>query len=74
MYKFWVVWNPQDRNPMYKHGQYQAAKDEAKRLARLNPDQEFHVLEQVGMAKKNDVSFFVHEEPGRYCQDDEIPF
>lgn len=72
MGKFWIVWNENGRSPTVKHFTYDSAKNEAKRLARLNSNHSFHVLEQIGTAKKNDVSFFVHERPcdGVYAHDE----
>ena len=72
--KIWVVYNPAGRAPSFTHSTYESAKAEAKRLARLNPDQNFHVMESVGIARKNDVSFYVHERPGQLLDEDEIPF
>lgn len=73
--KIWVVYNPQGRAPSYMHTSYESAKTEAKRLARINPDQSFYVMESVGLARKNDVSFYAHEavEPRNLAEDD-IPF
>ena len=45
--QFWVVWNPQRNPPMYKHMTEEAAIAEAERLARLNPDHTFIVLEAI---------------------------
>ncbi len=46
--KFWMVWSPQGREPTYRHLTLAAAKTEAARLARLNPNSQFCVLECVG--------------------------
>ena len=42
---FWVVWNPGAGLPRVKHNTEQKAKNEAERLALLNPGQRFYVLE-----------------------------
>lgn len=49
--KFWVIWNPQNRQPMKRHPYLHEAKKEAERLAINNTDQEFYVLRVVGKAK-----------------------
>jgi hypothetical protein len=71
--KFWCVFNPEQSAPKYVHISEQSAKNQAKRLARLNPEQRFYVMESIGMAIKNDVSYYVNR-PQEYCNDDEIPF
>jgi hypothetical protein len=62
--KIWVVYNPQGRAPTFTHISYKSAKTEARRLASCNPDQRFYVMESVGMALKNDGSFYVHSSHG----------
>jgi hypothetical protein len=47
MAQFWFVWNPQGNAPTCRHGSEQSAINEAERLARLNPGQEFVVLEAL---------------------------
>lgn len=42
---FWVVWNPIGRNPVVRHKTEKDATNEANRLARNNPGQEFVVLQ-----------------------------
>ena len=49
--KFWVVWNPINRNPVKRHYYLHEAKAEALRLAAVNPGQEFYVLRSVGKAQ-----------------------
>ena len=46
--KFWLVWNPQGRSPTHRHPTRQMADQEARRLALLNPDQDFFVLKAMG--------------------------
>jgi len=42
--RFWMVWNPNGREPAHKHLSKQAADTEADRLAGDNPGQVFYVL------------------------------
>lgn len=73
--KIWVVFNPNGRAPTYTHQSYDSAKQEAKRLARMNPDQSFYVMESVGMARKHDVSFYAcGTVDHRELSEDDIPF
>lgn len=71
--RVYCVFNPNGQAPYFVHGSYDGAKDEAKRLARLNPDQKFYVMESVGMAVKHDVAFYAYADNGS-VQEDEIPF
>lgn len=48
---FYMVWNPNGRPPSFKHDSLKCAEDEAKRLARTVPGQEFFVLCAVSKAK-----------------------
>lgn len=52
---FWIVWNPQGRNPTHRHGSEFSALQEAERLARLNPGQVFIALRAVGARMVNDM-------------------
>lgn len=45
--KFWMVWNPNGRQPRYEHINRQSADMEAERLARDNPGEQFFVLKAV---------------------------
>lgn len=47
---FFMVWSPSGRAPTYRHESFESARTEAKRLARLNPEQSFFVLVSVGEA------------------------
>ena len=60
--KFWVVWNPTNRNPMVKHTYLKDAKAEALRLAAVNPREVFYVLRSVGKAE---VINAIYEEIGK---------
>lgn len=42
---FFLVWNPQGRNPAFRHPDETAATNEAIRLAKSNPDQDYFVIE-----------------------------
>lgn len=44
---FWVVWNPEGRNPKVRHPTQEMATQEAKRLAAAYPGERFVVLESV---------------------------
>lgn len=45
--KFWMVWNPDGHAPVYKHESMDLAVCEAERLARLNSNTSFYVLESI---------------------------
>lgn len=56
--RFWIVWNPKSpRPPTYRHRSEESARDEAERLARLNPGQEFIVLGAVASVRVVDVQW-----------------
>ena len=42
---FWFVWNAHGHAPTHRHPSLQDASKEAERLARLNPNERFHILE-----------------------------
>lgn len=50
VHKFWLVWNPNGRNPGYRHSSRESAQTEAERLAALNPGASFFVVKGVGGA------------------------
>ena len=63
---FWIVWNPQGRNPTHRHLSEFSALNEAERLARMHPGQVFIVLRAVGARMVDDmqrVSFVEEEVP-----------
>ncbi|WP_341989795.1 hypothetical protein [Azorhizobium sp. AG788] len=76
--RFYMVWNPAGRAPTFRHPSYEGAMREARRLARMNPSEEFIVLAAVATAKVPDMvkvtpftgPITVSAQPG----DDEIPF
>lgn len=63
---FFVVWNPGRGLPRFRHDSHEAAKTEAKRLARQHPGEEFYVLAATGRAMLKD--------PVDWDDCDEIPF
>lgn len=48
--RFWIVWNPNGRTPTRKHGSRALARNEAYRLAGMNPGEQFFVLKAVAGA------------------------
>ena len=55
MEKFWMVWNEGNRGPEKKHLNENSARNEAERLARLNPGQKFYVLAATDCCLTRDV-------------------
>jgi hypothetical protein len=55
MEKFWMVWNENNMIPVVRHLTEGSARDEAERLARKHPGQEFHILKYAGSCRKVDV-------------------
>jgi len=53
-FEFWMVWNPQGRQPSYQHRSEKSAADEAERLASLNPGTAFYVLHATEMRRTAD--------------------
>ena len=52
---FWLVWNPGGNAPRFQHPSLESAENEAKRLARHAPGQEFFVLRPVSATLKSDI-------------------
>lgn len=52
MNPFWLVWNPSNGVPTFKHPTLESAKAEAERLAAMYPNQSFFVLGTCGVARK----------------------
>lgn len=48
--KFWMVFGGHCTTPTKRHSSYTIARDEAERLARLNPCQSFYVLEATSVS------------------------
>ena len=71
-HKFWMVWNPDGRQPRYMHMTRDQAENEAKRLASENPGEKFFVLKSITgfLAKKAPVKSIKI----RPALPDEIPF
>lgn len=65
--EFFLVWNPNGRNPTYRHPSNSSAEAEARRLARDNIGEEFFICHAKAVAKAIDP---VTVEK----LDDEIPF
>lgn len=55
--KFWMVWNPTGRAPTHQHLTKGEATAESKRLAGINPDCLFYVLEAVGIAARIETTY-----------------
>ena len=64
---FWVVWNPSQGLPRYRHTTIDEAKAEAERLARLSQGQKFYVLQALGVAEVEKAKIYRN-------LDDGIPF
>ena len=54
---FYFVWNPQGHAPTFRHATWEAAREEALRLARQAPGQEFIVLGSIGCFVVNDIQY-----------------
>lgn len=66
----WFVWNRASGAPRFEHDTESGAIAEAKRLASINPGQQFHVLKTVAMAERVEpVRLKRFDQP-----DDDIPF
>lgn len=54
---FWLVWNPKRNEwpPSVRHATHTLALQEAMRLARINPGEEFIVLQATDQVQKIDV-------------------
>ena len=59
--RFWMVWNPGNRAPSFKHKTQDAAKQEAERLAKLHPGKEFVVLQSVGTVRTRETEWVEHD-------------
>ena len=55
--QFYLVWNPSrpHHSPQTKHPSEHSARQEAERLARMEPGQEIYVLQPVAHCKKKEV-------------------
>lgn len=71
--QFFLVWNANGgASPRYRHPKHGEAKEEAKRLAALHPDQRFYVLGECGYAVSESVQW--HCDQPHWDDDDGIPF
>lgn len=53
---FWLVWCPTgSAPPSRRHHSVRAAQEEAERLARLAPGQDFYVVQPVSVSRKIEV-------------------
>ncbi len=57
MKKFWMIWRPGSSGFIYQHKSLDSAREEAKRLARQNPENYFVVLEAISYCRKIDVEW-----------------
>jgi hypothetical protein len=72
MERFWLVWNPQGRNPNYRHARKAGAEAESKRLATQYPGTRFYVLSALSFAQTREpVEVTELVEPP---DDDDLPF
>lgn len=75
---FWMVYGLHQRAPTIRHKSEFSAVTEAKRLARLNPDVQFFVLEAIHNVVKRDVDVTPigrdRPLPWERHPDDDIPF
>lgn len=75
--RFWMVYGLHQGAPTARHKTEVSAINEAKRLARMNPDVEFFVLETTHHVVKRDVDVSQISESGGFYRrhpDDDIPF
>lgn len=69
---FYIIWNPEGASPpRFRHEWFGSAANEAARLARENPGQEFIVMQAVRSVKVMDLTV---TEFARSEHDDNIPF
>lgn len=74
---FWCVWCDGGGNPTVKHRDFEAARNEAQRLARANPGRRFVVLAAALAYQKRDLDEIRFDDGSGYDPmelDREIPF
>ncbi|MDX9896338.1 MAG: hypothetical protein RBS34_12870 [Desulfofustis sp.] len=54
---FWLVWNPNGRQPLVRHPTEEVARREAERLARKHPGDTFYVLQAMDVCWLQDVAW-----------------
>jgi len=70
--KFWMVLGR--GVPTHRHSTEEVARNEAGRLAKLNPDQDFYVLEAIAVARSSTVSWSNLRSPASVHIEDDKPF
>jgi hypothetical protein len=74
---FWCVWCDGGGSPTVKHREFDTAKREAQRLARMNPGQRFVVLAAALAYQKRDLDEIRFDQDRPIWADDmdaEVPF
>lgn len=72
---FWIVWCIGGGSPTVRHEGFHAARDEARRLARNNPGQQFVVCAAAVGYIKRDVDEVGYLSPDTWrALDEDIPF
>ncbi len=51
METFWTVWNPARSIPQVRHDTPELAKREAERLARVQPNESFYVMQAITVSQ-----------------------
>jgi hypothetical protein len=74
MDKFWLVWNPQGRNPSYRHARKASAEAESRRLATQYPGERFYVLSALSFAQTREPVEVTNLIDPPEIPDDGIPF
>lgn len=75
--QFWMVYGLENRPPQHHHDSRESAVAEARRLARINPDNVFVVLEAVqAIVKREFITINYRDRMASevYVSDDGIPF
>lgn len=70
--RFWMVLG--SGTPTCRHPSKKSARTEAERLARLNPGQEFVVLESLATVIKSDVQWQLNSLDGSVEESEDVPF
>lgn len=65
---FWLIWNENGHAPTKKHSTWESARNEARRLAMVNPGEKFHILGSLETCEKLEVVWTIHRKT------DECPF
>lgn len=70
---FWVVWNPNGRNPSVRHNNFAAAMQEAERLSKQYPGATLFVLKSQAWAQSRLVVDTRHTTPMYTTLPTEVP-